>query len=149
MRWRAAGERWLARYGVAEVFGIAGAVVGAWIVSTLTDSTVLTAYAGTTGENVGYYGFLMARELAAARRARQALSAREVIVACRDLAIEFGPAEILDSLFVRPLMMGLGTRRLGGGLGIIAGKLAADVLFYLPVIASYEARRVRRATPPR
>jgi hypothetical protein len=37
--------------------------------------------------------------------------------------------------------MGLCTGWLGRGIGVLAGKLAADVTFYLPVIASYEVQR--------
>jgi hypothetical protein len=37
---------------------------------------------------------------------------------------------------------------LGLGLGIVAGKLVADVVFYLPVIYTYERRR-RRAVRDR
>jgi hypothetical protein len=42
-------------------------------------------------------------------------------------------------------MMGAGMRLIGPKLGLIAGKVAADILFYLPVIFMYE-RRKRRAT---
>jgi hypothetical protein len=37
--------------------------------------------------------------------------------------------------------MGLGARYLGPALGIVIGKLAADVTFYVPVICAYELRR--------
>ena len=57
------------------------------------------------------------------------------------LLAEFGPAELLDSLLIRPLAMGLATRWLGRTIGVLAGKIAADVTFYLPVIASYEFQR--------
>jgi hypothetical protein len=40
--------------------------------------------------------------------------------------------------------MGLGVRLLGLELGVIAGKVAADTLFYVPVIFMYE-RRTRKA----
>ncbi len=35
-------------------------------------------------------------------------------------------------------------RLFGPGRGLVAGKLAADVLFYLPVIFMYERRKRRR-----
>ena len=73
---RAAVNRWLARYGVAEIVGLATAMTGAWIMSTLTGSTVLTAYAGAIGENVGYYGFLMTRECATLSRTGTVLGVR-------------------------------------------------------------------------
>ncbi len=59
----------------------------------------------------------------------------------RGLLLEFGPAELLDTGLVRPMTMALGTTLLGWGPGIVAGKLLADVVFYLPVIWVYERRR--------
>ncbi|HEY5940651.1 MAG TPA: hypothetical protein VIT87_07520 [Gemmatimonadales bacterium] len=59
----------------------------------------------------------------------------------RGLFLEFGPAELLDTGAIRPLAMAVCTRVLGWGLGIVAGKVLADVVFYLPVIWVYEHRR--------
>jgi hypothetical protein len=42
--------------------------------------------------------------------------------------------------------MALCTGLLGWGLGIVAGKLLADVVFYLPVIWVYERRRQTKPT---
>ena len=47
----------------------------------------------------------------------------------RNLFIEFGPTEILDSLVTRPLMIDLGMRFLGQGFELIIGKIGADILF--------------------
>ena len=59
----------------------------------------------------------------------------------RGLFIEFGPSELFDAALVRPLAMGVGTRVLGWGWGILAGKIAADLLFYIPVIWIHERRQ--------
>jgi hypothetical protein len=37
--------------------------------------------------------------------------------------------------------MAAGTHYLGRGWGVPAGKLVADLIFYVPVILSYELRR--------
>jgi hypothetical protein len=144
--------RWLARYGVAEVVGTGTAVAGAWV-GALTGSPVAAAYGGAIGENVGYYGVIVLRDLLGARRdahARDvAFGAREAALVGRDLALEFGPGELLDSLVTRPLLMGLGAYWLGGGVGIVAGKLAADLLFYSVVIGAHEARLHARGRVPR
>ena len=39
--------------------------------------------------------------------------------------------------------MWLGTQVFGRGLGIVAGKLMADLAFYVPVIYTYERRKRR------
>jgi hypothetical protein len=123
---------WIKRYGLAEICGSLSAVAGALLTRALTGNEILTAYGGTVGENIGYYGILVARELR---------SGEGFLRCCRNLLIEFGPAELLDSGFIRPLAMGLGAHYFGPTAGVIAGKVVADITFYVPVIAVYELRR--------
>jgi hypothetical protein len=108
----------------------------------------VVAYAGAVGENVGFYGTIIWRQLSADRRVAGASGERyagaHLWRTTRELLLEFGPAELLDSLVIRPIAMGLGVRLLGRDAGVIAGKLAADVTFYLPVILTYEMRRQAR-----
>lgn len=141
-------REWIRRYGVAEIAGIVTAVLGAWLVRTLTHHEVAAAYGGALGENVGFYGTIIAREAALeaglARAAGRRFGARAVLRIAVSLVTEFGPAELLDSGVIRPLAMGVAVRMLGP-VGIVAGKVAADVTFYVPVIISYEIRkRLRR-----
>jgi len=137
-------REWIARYGAAEVAGVITAVLGAWIVRSLTHNEIATAYGGALGENAGFYGTIVAREARReAQRARAAgarFGAREVARIVITLTTEFGPAELLDSGVIRPLAMGVAARLLGP-VGVVAGKLAADVTFYVPVIVSYEIRK--------
>ncbi len=57
----------------------------------------------------------------------------------RNLSLEFGPAELLDSFLVRPLAMYLGPIVVGSlTAGVILGKIAADVVFYTLAIVGYE-----------
>jgi hypothetical protein len=128
---------WLARYGPAEVVGTLTAVGGSFAAYHATGSEVASAYGGAVGENVGFYGTILLREFLTDRRA-----GRRTTRTFMGLLFEFGPAEVLDSLVIRPLAMGLATQALGGrGVGVIVGKLLADVTFYLPVILSYELRQ--------
>jgi hypothetical protein len=61
--------------------------------------------------------------------------------ACGALAVEFGPAEALDSLVVRPACVAVGVAALGPVAGVLVAKLVADLAFYVPVIATYELRK--------
>jgi hypothetical protein len=67
------------------------------------------------------------------------------------LLVEFGPAEIADTFAVRPLAMYLGPLLIGHlAAGILAGKLAADIVFYALAIVGYElfkAATARRDDP--
>jgi hypothetical protein len=138
-------REWLARYGGAEIVGTAGALLGAYLVHAITGSEIAAAYGGTLGENLGFYGVIIGREVRAdSRRHRgdgRAYGARQWLVTASNLVLEFGFAEILDSLLIRPLAMAAGTHFLGRGLGVPAGKVVADVVFYIPVITSFELRR--------
>ena len=138
---------WIRRYGLSELAGVAMAIFGSWLLRSATDSSLAAAYGASIGEAMGFYGSLVAREMlqeayaAGARRAPYGL--RQMAGTWRGLFLEFGPAELLDTGVIRPLAMGVGTKLLGPGLGILAGKLVADLTFYLPVIYTYERRKSR------
>lgn len=130
---------WLRRYLPAELICTPTALLCAWLATTLTGSLAMAAVAGTWGENLGFYGVMLARELA--RRGLRALPA-----ALCDLALEFGPAEALDSILLRPALMYIGMQLAPSpAIGFVAGKLAADLIFYVPAIVSYELLRRRAA----
>ena len=143
--WKSRVGRWIRRYGPSEVVGIAMALGASWLVQQVSGSVIASAYAASIGEGLGFYGSLVTREMiqeayfAGARRAPYGAS--EMMRTWRGLLLEFGPAELLDTGLVRPMTMALGTTLLGWGPGIVAGKLLADVVFYLPVIWVYERRR--------
>jgi len=140
---------WLRRYGFAELAGLATALAGSSLVAAVTGNDVAAAYA-VLGENVGFYGFIVAREFS--RHAHIAHARGEsygvggALRTGAGLMLEFGPAELLDSLVIRPAAIGFGTYYFGRPWGVVIGKLAADVTFYVPVIVAYETqRRIARA----
>lgn len=53
----------------------------------------------------------------------------DLLPVARSLLLEFGAAESLDLLLVRPACMALGLQMIGGNLGGLVGKLAADLVF--------------------
>ena len=114
MSWRQKGAEWLERYGVAEVVGLCTAVAGSFAARALTGSEIAAAYGGAMGENVGYYGVIIGREVVRDRRAAEAADRRYGMAGAartaRNLLFEFGVAEVLDSAVLRPLSMGLGVR---------------------------------------
>lgn len=131
---------WLARYGPSELLSLAATLLSTWATLALTGSVVLAAVIATWVEFMAYYGVIVGRALFCAG-VRSPLA---VLAIARDLALEFGPAEILDSLLIRPAALSLGLSLIPWpAAGAIAGKLAADLLFYLPTIISYELLRRR------
>ena len=125
---------WLRRYGPAELLALVGALAGYLLVDAATGNGAAAAFGAAAGDNVAYYGALLAREV---RRTGA------VLRSLRTLACEFGPAEALDSTVVRPACTALATAALGPAAGVIAAKLLADLAFYVPVIGTYELRKLR------
>ena len=140
-------KSWLKRYGPSELFGTIAAVGIAGVVKSLTGSTIAAAYAGTMAENVMFYGVMFLREtLRGAHEAGargRAYGNADLFRVMHGMLLEFGAAEALDSLLLRPALMGLGIRFLGGPIGALIGKLAADLAFYGPVLTVYEWRLAR------
>lgn len=136
----ARAREWIRRYLPMELAGTACALAAAATVSRLGGGPAHAAVAGSVAETIGFYGvaaFLVARTHPTRKLGRTA----------RDLAVEFGPAEVLDTLLLRPGLMYLGARSVGDlTTGVLLGKLVADVAFYLLAIAGHEIGR--RWFPP-
>ena len=139
---------WMARYGLPEACGTVSALSGAAAVFALTQNEVASAYGGAMAENFGFYTVMVTREIRADRRSAAAAGlpyGRSGLGrTLRNLLIEFGPAEIADTGFIRPLAMGLGAHFLDRHVGVLVGKIAGDIIFYIPVILTYELRQWRR-----
>ena len=130
-RWRP--PVWIQRYLLAELLAT-GVVLVAGIAPMLHESAVAAAAVGICGETVAFYGVLLACDLH--RRGGRATLPAVV----RDLLVEFGPAEALDTL-LRPVLLYVALRLLPDvTAGLLAGKLVADVLFYGAAIASTSLR---------
>jgi hypothetical protein len=128
---------WGWRYIPAEISGTLTALLAALIVTFLTNNPILTAFAGTWGENIGFYGIILIREFKTKKN--NSIPLRKTL---RNLIIEFGPAEVLDSFVLRPFFMFIFPTIIGNlVIGIIIGKFAADATFYIPTIIAYELRK--------
>lgn len=124
---------WIRRYLPPELAGTATMLIAGVAVAAAAAPAVVIGLVGTAAENVGFYSvaaITVWREQrvnfpddGALRRAR-----RVTVL----LVLEFGPAELLDTFLVRPLALTLAVHLLPNvGLGLIVGKLAADIVFYV------------------
>ena len=138
-------RQWIRRYGLSEFLGAGAAIAGSWGVDRLTGNAIAAAYGASIAEAIAFYSLMWLREVVrdahAAGGFLQPYGLRSVIATTRNLALEFGPAEVVDSAVIRPLLFGLGTHYLGRELGVLAGKCLADVSFYVPVILTFEWRK--------
>ncbi len=61
------------------------------------------------------------------------------VLAIRSIAVEFGSAEAIDSIVIRPIALYLGPFVLGNvAVGWVVGSIVADIAFYVMAIFSYE-----------
>ncbi len=60
-------------------------------------------------------------------------------LAVRSIAVEFGPAEAIDSVTIRPVALYLGPLVVGNtAVGFVLGSIVADAAFYVMTVFSYE-----------
>lgn len=134
-------KSWLNRYLPAEIFATIGALIGGVVVNSIFHNAVLTALGGTWGENLGYYITVVLRDIRSLHKKHKKFALSAVIKLLRNLVFEFGLSECLDSFVVRPFAMYIFPIILHNlHLGLIAGKLAADITFYIPTVVSYELK---------
>ena len=143
-RLRAKLVEWTRRYLPNEIAGTVGELGGAAIAYGATGSLAAAALVATIGATAGYYSSAYVAAVATTvRDERGGPWARRIVVAnllaMRSVAVEFGPAELVDSIAVRPLAFYYGPLILDSLTGgWIFGKLCADVAFYAIAIFSYE-----------
>ncbi|CAM2751329.1 hypothetical protein BST27_01675 [Mycobacterium intermedium] len=137
-------REWIQRYLPYEITSAATELGGAAVAYITTGSLAAAAVAGTVGATVGYYAaaFLTAVRLAHRQLDRHSGMARRVVatgLALRSISVEFGPAEFIDSLTVRPATYYLIPATLGNVIaGWVAAKAISDLAFYSMAIISYE-----------
>ena len=136
-------REWLRRYGPAEVLSLLATVGAAAATVQAGGSGIAVALAATWAGNLAYFGLILAQDV---WQTRQTLHAQGRTYTwgtfgrnVRALVVEFGPAEALDSLLIRPALMYWLPRWLHSiPQGVLVAKFAADVTFYIPAIISYE-----------
>lgn len=131
-------REWIGRYLVAELCGLSAALLAAMAATAAApDQLVVAAYASALGEGVGFYaGYLVIRYL---REDLAGPPRRRIAVILAAAVVEFGPAEILDTVLIRPAAMYVGSLATGNVIvGVVIGKIAADLVFYGLAITSYE-----------
>jgi hypothetical protein len=87
---------WARRYGASEIAGALAAYMGYFTVLGMTQNPVASAYGGSIGESLGFFGVLIVREIAAdqakAKRRLTGYGQRQLSATIHGLFVEFGPA---------------------------------------------------------
>jgi hypothetical protein len=140
-------KAWGKRFLLAEICGASLAVIASYLTIIFSQSAVFAAYAGAAGDTIGFYVPIIVQDSLAMRRELRAKNKRfgwgTILRLVKNMLLEFGPAEVIDSLFLRPFFMYYFPILLHNyPIGILAGKLAGDVTFYIPVTISNRLRAV-------
>lgn len=137
---------WLKRYLPAEIIGTITAIGAASIAHFFSNKHLLIAYTGSLGEAIGFYSTVAIQNIMVVVSKNKTDSKRfgfsDFIKIVVSMLLEFGPAGVIDGLILRPLFMYLFTLYLHNfTLGILLGKIAGDITFYILVISSYEIKK--------
>lgn len=137
---------WTKRYLPAEILSIIITLITAGLVFNITNNQLTTALAGTWAGNIAYFGYILVSDILISIKKCKLQSINYTGVSLlknlRALALEFGFAELIDSLFIRPALMYYFPIWLNNlYLGIFLAKIAADITFYIPAITSYELNK--------
>jgi hypothetical protein len=121
---------WVVRYLPAEIAGAAAMIVAGLGITFWTDHPAAIAIAALIGEIIGFYAVLAIS--VGLEQSRQGASGRALFTTTFLLLVaEFGAAEILDTLLIRPAALVIGVVLLQDPVwGLLAGKVVADVIFY-------------------
>jgi hypothetical protein len=134
---------WFKRYGLAEVISLTLTVLSSWLSFELTQNKITTALVGTWVGNIGYFGTILVEDILLANKQLRSVGKQYSIDTffknVRALFVEFGIAELFDTLFIRPTLMYYIPIWMGDlSWGVVVAKFAADITFYIPAILSYE-----------
>ncbi len=160
---------WLRRYLPAEAMGITAALLGIKIALFSNQGTITVALVGAWSEVAGFYLAMVVQEYIIQRTRRLQLAADTYQIALTDatrsaitsawhlfvreqtaligrslrtLLFEFGVAEFLDALLVRPAFLTIAMQVVPDlPLAVVIGKVAADCVFYTVAISSFEMRK--------
>ncbi len=135
---------WTRRYLPLELAGWVGELGGAAAGYLWTGSLAAAALVATLGGLVAYYvpAYVIAVRWSIPENRHRPWWTRTGLahlLAIRSLAIEFGPAEVIDTLLVRPALIYATPVLLNHVVwGWVLGGFLADVVFYVFTICSYE-----------
>jgi hypothetical protein len=135
-------REWFNRYALPEITSGFLSVFLATFTMYTTGNVIIAGYVGTLADNLSYYGIIVYRDLRKMHPKGKRIGFAEFMREMRNLLIEFGPAEYLDTIAIRPFFLILAPFFIPVyPIAIIVGGLLADFFFYIPTIFGYEFRK--------
>ncbi|HEY8319674.1 MAG TPA: type III PLP-dependent enzyme [Amnibacterium sp.] len=141
---------WVVRYLPCELAGTVLLLTAGLLTLQRTGSVLGTAVAGTIAESIGFYAVAFVLILLEQRRVVPDGGWRLLSRTVGLGVAEFGPVELLDTLLARPALLFVGVTLLPNpAVGLVAGKIAADVLFYVGAATAYRLTELAGWRTPR
>lgn len=133
---------WLDRYFIPTIISIVSSISLAMFLQALFNNRVVTALGGTWGDNLGFYGLILFKDIKERKAKDEKVTIVGLLKVVRNAVAEFGVGEYLDSFVIRPFLMYMAPQYISNkAVAIIIAKLLADVTFFLPTIIMYEVRK--------
>ena len=134
-------KEWFARYSLAELIGVVFSLVFSNLSMIFFGNIIIAGFIATWTENLGFYGTIVFRDIKERKKAKK-LSMLDYVLQLRNLIVEFGPAEYLDSFLIRPFYLIFFPYLISNySLAILIGTILADVTYFIPTIIAYEFRK--------
>ncbi len=135
-------KEWWNRYALAEFVSMLGALISATILHIFIKNVIVVAIIVTWLMNFCFYGIIVYRDLRERKRNRGKITFADYLKQARNTVLEFGPAEYIDSFLFRPFCLSLFPFLISNyTLAVFIGTVAADVVYFVPVIIAYELRK--------
>jgi len=135
-------KEWLDRYAVPIFFATLAALIVANISRNLFGNIILSAFLGSIADFFVAYGIIAYRDINSRKNKDGKLSFVGILKVIRNMIVEFGPSEYLDTFILRPFWLSVFPLFIPNySLAIILGSLTAEITYFLPVIISYELRK--------
>ena len=135
-------KEWFNRYVIPEFTSGFFSIFLATFTMYSTNNLIIAGYVGSLADNISYYGVIVYRDMKKRKKKKGRIKFSDFMIEMRNLLIEFGVAEYLDTIIVRPFFLIVAPYFIPiYPLAVIVGGLIADVFFYIPTIFGYEFRK--------
>jgi hypothetical protein len=135
-------KEYFRRYIIPLTLATITAILSANIIFYFLKSYLLAGFIATWLDNFVFYGYIAIVDLKKRKFLRSSNKIKEFIKLIRNMLIEFGPAEYLDSFILRPLLLAIFPMFIANySLGVLLGSLTAEISYFLFTIIGYEFRK--------
>ena len=136
--WKNKTKEWFKRYSTPLILATLAAIISATLIKILTGNNIIAGIFATWIDNITFYGYICIKDLSK----KEGSKIRNVFRQLRNMIVEFGPAEYLDSFLIRPLYLSLFPYLIDNyQIAILLGSIFAEITYFIPVVIFYEIRK--------